>query len=418
VSQQVVVVDERKKFMGMSANVFFLGLVSLLTDVSSELIFTLVPLFLENVLGATTTIVGLAGGVSDSADAVFRIFSGWVSDKIGKRKLLAGLGYGISNVVKPLMYIAGSWGAVIGIRFGDRIGKGTRTSSRDALIADSVNAEQRGKAFGLHRAMDTSGAVIGLIIAAIIIYLVEGTTVTKLSLEGYRWMVIAGTVPGIIAVVVLLTLVRERRRERAARASVPGLMVNPTPFSAQFKLYLLVVALFTLGNSSDFFLILRAQNVDTPLFQVALMLVLFNLTYSLLSLPMGILSDRLGRRRTLVIGWTIYGLAYIGFALASTIWHVWLLFALYGLYYGATEGAAKAFVADMVPVERRGMAYGWYNGVVGVMALPASIVAGWMWEAIKPAAAFYFGAGLALLAMVGILVIVKEHRPGAAVKAG
>jgi len=406
---QPVVADERRKFMGVSANVLFLGFVSLLTDISSELVFTLVPLFLENVLGATTTIVGLVGGISDSADATFRIFSGWVSDKIGRRKLLAGLGYGLSNVVKPLMYVAGSWGAATAIRFGDRVGKGVRTSSRDALIADSVTAEQRGKGFGLHRAMDTTGALIGLLIAALIVYLIEGTKTTNLSLQGYRWMVIAGTIPGVLAVIVLVTLVRERRKEKAAAAQTATAPAIKTPFSNQFKLYLAVASLFTLGNSSDFFLILKAQNVQTPLFQVCLMLVLFNLTYSLIALPMGILSDRLGRRRILVFGWAVYGLAYIGFALASHVWQVWLLFALYGLYYGISEGAAKAFVADMVPVERRGMAYGLYNGVTAFMALGASLIAGWMWQAISPAATFYFGAGLALLAMAGILFIVKER---------
>ena len=405
---QPLVADERRKFLGVSANVFFLGLVSLLTDISSELIFTLVPLFLENVLGATTTIVGLVGGISDSADATFRIFSGWVSDKIGKRKLLAGLGYTISNVVKPLMYWAGSWGAVTAIRFGDRVGKGVRTSSRDALIADSVTADQRGKGFGLHRAMDTSGAVIGLLIAALIVYVVEGTKTIDLSKAGYHGMVIAGTVPGLLAIIVLLTLVRERKREKAAAAQGATPAIK-TPFSNQFKLYLAVASLFTLGNSSDFFLILKAQNVQTPLFQVCLMLVLFNLTYSVIALPMGMLSDKLGRRRILVFGWFVYGLAYTGFALASHIWQVWLLFGFYGLYYGITEGAAKAFVADMVPAERRGMAYGLYNGVTAFMALAASLIAGWMWQAISPAATFYFGAGLALLAMAGILFIVKER---------
>lgn len=405
---QPLVVDGRRKFFGVSANVFFLGLVSLLTDISSELIFTLVPLFLKTLPGVNTTIIGLVGGISDSADATFRIFSGWVSDKIGKRKLLAGLGYSLSNVIKPLMYFAGSWGAVTAIRFGDRVGKGVRTSSRDALIADSVTADQRGKGFGLHHAMDTSGAFIGLLIAALIVYLVEGTKTTELKQDGYHLMVFAGTIPGILAVIVLVTLVRERKREKAAAASGTGAKAVNTPFSSQFKIYLAVSSLFTLGNSSDFFLILKAQNVQAPLFQVCLMLVLFNLTYSVIALPMGMLSDKLGRRRILIFGWFVYGLAYIGFALASHVWQVWLLFAFYGLYYGISEGAAKAFVADMVPAERRGMAYGLYNGVTAFMALAASLIAGWMWQAINPAATFYFGAGLALLAVIGILFIVKE----------
>ena len=404
-----VVEKTPKKIFGVHPNVFFMGLTSLLTDVSSELIFTLVPLFLSDVLGATSTLIGLAGGISDSADSLFRIVSGWFSDKIGKRKLLAVMGYSISTAVKPLMLLANSWGAVVGIRFGDRVGKGVRTSSRDALIADSVEAKERGRGFGLHRAMDTAGALIGLIIAAIIVYMIPGD---KFHLEknAFHWMIIIGIIPAVLAVVVLTTLVHERKK---IAATVKAGITKPaviTPFSKQFILYLIIMALFTLGNSSDFFLILDAQHVKTPLLQVVLMLVLFNLTYALISMPMGVLSDKIGRKRVITIGWLIYGLVYLGFALSSSIWQIWVLFAVYGIYYGICEGAAKAFVADMVPVERRGTAYGLYNGVVGLMALPASLIAGVLWGNIAPAAAFYFGAGLALLAMVGLMVIIKERK--------
>ena len=398
-----------KKILGLPPNVFFMGLTSLLTDISSELIFTLVPLFLSDVLGATSTLIGLVGGLSDSADSLFRIFSGWFSDKIGKRKLLTTLGYSISTVAKPFMLLANSWGAVIGVRLGDRIGKGVRTSSRDALIADSVEAKERGRSFGLHRAMDTAGAVIGLIIAAVIVYMIPGD---KFHLErnAYHWMIIIGIIPAVLAVIVLMTLVHERKK---LAATVKAGITKPaaiTPFSKQFILYLIIMALFTLGNSSDFFLILDAQHVDTPLLQVVLMLVLFNLTYALISTPMGVLSDKIGRKRVITIGWLIYGLVYLGFALSGSIWQIWVLFAVYGIYYGICEGAAKAFVADMVPVERRGTAYGLYNGVVGLMALPASLIAGVLWGNIAPAAAFYFGAGLALLAMVGLMFIIKERK--------
>ena len=398
-----------KKILGLPPNVFFMGLTSLLTDISSELIFTLVPLFLSDVLGATSTLIGLVGGLSDSADSLFRIFSGWFSDKIGKRKLLTTLGYSISTVAKPFMLLANSWGAVIGVRLGDRIGKGVRTSSRDALIADSVEAKERGRSFGLHRAMDTAGAVIGLIIAAVIVYMIPGD---KFHLErnAYHWMIIIGIIPAVLAVVVLLTLVHERKKLAATVKDGISKPAAITPFSKQFILYLIIMALFTLGNYSDFFLILDAQHVDTPLLQVVLMLVLFNLTYALISTPMGVLSDKIGRKRVITIGWLIYGLVYLGFALSGSIWQIWVLFAVYGIYYGICEGAAKAFVADMVPVERRGTAYGLYNGVVGLMALPASLIAGVLWGNIAPAAAFYFGAGLALLAMVGLMFIIKERK--------
>lgn len=398
-----------KKIFGVHPNVFFMGVTSLLTDVSSELIFTLVPLFLSDVLGVTSTVIGLVGGLSDSADSLFRIASGWFSDKIGQRKLLAVIGYSFSTVVKPLMLLANSWGAVIGVRLGDRIGKGVRTSSRDALIADSVEAKDRGRSFGLHRAMDTSGAVIGLIIAAIIVYLIPGD---KFHLErnAFHWMIIIGIIPAVLAVIVLMTLVHERKKAVATVKAGTTKPATITPFSNQFKLYLIVMALFTLGNSSDFFLILDAQHVKTPLLQVVLMLVLFNISYALISTPMGVLSDKIGRKRVITVGWLIYGLVYLGFALSGSIWQIWVLFAIYGIYYGICEGAAKAFVADMVPVERRGTAYGLYNGVVGLMALPASLIAGVLWGNIAPAAAFYFGAGLALLAMVGLMFIIKERK--------
>ena len=408
-TEPAAVDEKRKKIIGLHPNVFFMGVTSLLTDISSELIFTLVPLFMSNVLGASSTLIGLVGGISDSADSLFRIVSGWFSDKIGKRKLITVLGYGFSTVVKPFMLLANSWGVVAGVRFGDRVGKGVRTSSRDALIADSVGEKERGRSFGLHRAMDTSGAVIGLIIAAIIVYLIPGD---KFHMEknAYHWMVMIGIIPAVLAVVVLITLVHERKKLAATVKSGISKPAALTPFSNQFKLYLVIMALFTLGNSSDFFLILDAQHIKTPLLQVVLMLVLFNITYALISMPMGVLSDKIGRKRVITTGWLIYGLVYLGFALSSSIWEIWLLFAVYGIFYGICEGAAKAFVADMVPAERRGTAYGLYNGVVGLIALPASLIAGILWDRIAPAAAFYFGAGLALLAMFGLMFLIKERK--------
>ncbi len=400
----------RKRIWGLNPNVFFLGIVSLLTDISSEMIFTLVPLFLRNVLGAAFISVGLVGGLSESADAIFRIFSGWLSDKIGRRKLLAVWGYSISTVAKPFMYLATSWGLVLGIRFGDRVGKGVRTSSRDALIADSVSGGERGRGFGLHRAMDTSGAVLGLAIAAVIIYLVQGGG-WQLRLETYQWLVLVGVIPAVLAVVVLLIFVREKRAKDSLGASSQGGLSRAglkVGLDTRFKVFLAIMAVFTLGNSSDFFVILRAQNLEAPLIQIVMMLVLFNATYAVTALPMGVLSDRLGRRRVITLGWFIYALVYLGFALASSVWQVWLLFACYGIYYGVFEGVARAFVADLVTEEKRGTAYGLYHGVIGLTLLPASLIAGWMWSAISPAAPFYFGAGLAFMAMLGIMTLIKE----------
>jgi MFS family permease len=397
----------RRKVFGLNPNVFFLGIVSLLTDVSSEMIFTLVPLFLFNVLSIGTPIIGLVGGLPESADAIFRIFSGWLSDRMGKRKPLAILGYSISTAAKPFMYLASSWGAVLAVRFSDRVGKGIRTSPRDALVADSVSAGERGRGFGLHRAMDTFGAFLGLAIAAVIIYQVQGGELA-LSLKTYQWLVVVGVVPAVLAVLVLLFFVRERRQSSAGNTGSQASFKNIGGFDTRFKLFLAIMAAFTLGNSSDFFVILRAQNLGSPVLYVVLMLVVFNIAYTVTALPAGALSDRLGRRRVITLGWLIYALVYLGFALASELWQVWLLFAGYGVYYGVVEGAARAFVADLVPEEKRGTAYGLYHGVVGLALLPASLIAGWLWQAYSPAAPFYFGAGLAFLAMLGMMALISE----------
>jgi len=398
---------ERKRIWGLNPNVFFLGMVSLLTDVSSEMIFTLVPLFLRNVLRAPFIAIGLIGGLSESVDAIFRIFSGWLSDKVGKRKPLAVLGYSISTLAKPFMYLASSWGAVLGVRFSDRVGKGIRTSSRDALIADSVSAGERGRGFGLHRAMDTFGAVLGLAIAAIIIYLVQGGEL-ELSLDTYQWLVLVGVVPAVLAVIALLVFVQERGKPSPGDISPQLGFKRAGGFDTRFKLFLAIMAVFTLGNSSDFFVILRAQDLEAPLIHVVLMLILFNATYAAVALPAGILSDRLGRRRVITLGWFIYAVVYLGFALASEVWQVWLLFACYGIYYGIVEGVARAFVADLVVEEKRGTAYGLYHGVVGITLLPASLIAGWLWQTITPAAPFYFGAALAFLAIIGMMALIRE----------
>jgi len=402
---------KRGRIFGQSPNVFFLGLVSLLTDISSEMIFTLVPLFLANVLGAATTVIGFIGGLSESTDAIFRIISGWYSDRIGKRKPFALLGYGLSTLAKPFMYLAGSWGVVAAIRFSDRLGKGLRSSPRDALLADSADSAKRGRSFGLHRAMDTAGAAIGLTVAAVIIYQTQGGGM-ELGLETYRWLVLAGTIPAVLAIVVLFFFVKEGRQPKpmadGALIQKKGWRGAFSGFDMRFRLFLLVMAVFTLGNSSDFFVILRAQTLEAPLVQVTLMLVLFNITYAAVSWPAGRLSDTLGRRRIIAIGWGVYALVYLGFAAAGSLWQIWLLFAAYGIYYGIVEGVARAFVADLVPAEKRGTAYGMYHGVVGLTLLPASLIAGWLWDAVGSAAPFYFGAGLAFLAMLGLVWLVRE----------
>ncbi|MBL7209877.1 MAG: MFS transporter [Dehalococcoidia bacterium] len=407
---------QHKRILGLNANVFFLGLVSFLTDVSSEMIFTLLPLFLANILGAATVIIGLIEGVAESTASLIKIISGWFSDKLGERKSLAIVGYVLSTLAKPFMYIATTWGMVLGVRFTDRLGKGVRTAPRDALVADSVSAEERGKGFGFHRAMDTSGAALGLIVAAAIVFLLQKGTL-ELAQGTYQWLVLIGIIPAVLALFVFF-FVREAKKDSNIQSHSSS-KVGPlyldgssqgikSGFDIRFKLFLGIMFLFTLGNSSDAFLILRAQNLGNSVLYILLMLILFNVVYAVVSTPAGVVSDRLGRRRVIVLGWLIYALTYLGFAMASASWQVWLLFVFYGVYYGLAEGVTRAFVADLVPEEKRGTAYGLFHGVVGIALLPASIIAGWLWQAISPAAPFYFGAGLACLAMIGLLVLVRE----------
>jgi MFS family permease len=413
VTEQPKVPDGRRKIWGLHPNVFFMGVTSLLTDVSSEMIFTLVPLFLTNVLGVAGTIVGLVGGLSEGADAILRIFSGWFSDKLGKRKGLAVLGYSISTIAKPFLYLANAWGIVLAVRFTDRLGKGIRTSSRDALIADSISENERGRAFGLHRTMDTTGAFLGLILAAVIVYLVQGAGSVPICVDCFRWLILVGIIPAVLAVIVLQFMVAERKKEKAAAAaSGNGLSFSGIrgSFSKRFWIFLAIMFVFTLGNSSDFFVILRAQNLGAPLLQVVLMLVLFNATYAGVSMPMGILSDKLGRRKVIILGWFIYSLAYLGFAVSSSIWQIYALFAFYGIYYGIVEGVARAFIADLAPADKRGTAFGLYHGVVGLTLVVASLIAGVLWDNVSTAAPFYVGAGLAFLAMLGIIAFVREEK--------
>lgn len=401
---------------GLSRNVVWLALVSFFTDISSEMTLTTLPLFLTNVLGVRTAIVGLIEGLAETTASIMKIFSGYISDRLGKRKWLTFAGYGLSAVSKPFLYFAASWEAVLGIRFADRLGKGIRTAPRDALIADSATADNRGASFGLHRAGDTAGAFVGLALAAVIIYATQkfGLAMTR---ETYQTLVLVGIIPAFVALVILALFVKEvaagDRKTELMRLSLRG-------FSPRFKAFLVIVILFTLGNSSDAFLLLRAQNVGLSVFQISLMLVVFNLIYSLVSTPAGTLSDRVGRRRLIVAGWLVYGLIYLGFGLARAGWQIWALYAAYGIYYGAVEGTAKALVADIVPAEKRGTAYGVYNAAVGLSAFPASFIAGVLWQGVGkwqgfgPSAPFFFGAALAILAVALLVFWMPRARAGEA----
>lgn len=390
-------------------NVWAVTFTSFLTDISSEMIFNLLPLFLANVLGVRTNVIGLIEGVAETVASLLKLFSGWFSDRIGQRKSLAVVGYGLSALVKPLLYFASAWGGVLAVRFVDRVGKGVRTAPRDAMVADSVTPQQRGLAFGLHRAGDTAGALVGMLIAIAVVWLMQANALA-LERATFQRLILLSMIPGFLAVVGLIWLARDvpvteqRGRPRFSWRDLP----------ANFRRYVLVVVLFTLGNSADAFLVLRAQERGLSVLGVLGMLATFNLVYALISGPAGALSDKIGRRKLLVAGWLVYAVLYLGFGLAAAPWQVWLLYALYGIYYGTVEGTAKAFVADLVGPEQRGTAYGVYNAAVGFSALPASLIAGVLWQGVGSwqgfgaAAPFLFGATLALIAVI-LLFYLLPH---------
>lgn len=405
--------DKRGKIFGLNSNIFFLGVVSFLTDVSSELIFTLLPLFLANVLQTGAVIIGFIEGVAESTASLLKVLSGWLSDKIGNRKNLSFIGYALSTVSKPFMLIANTWSPIMGIRFADRFGKGIRTAPRDALVADSCDENERGKAYGFHRAMDTSGAALGLFIAAVVVFLLQ-KDIVNLRFDTYRWLIIFGIIPAFVALFFFI-FIREPQKQDVgsltAKCKLDGsvnTLAEQARLNKQFKIFLFIVFLFTLGNSSDAFLILRAQNLGNNVLMILLMLIMFNVVYALFSVPAGMLSDKLGRKKLIILGWSLYALVYLGFAVIQQGWVVWLLFVLYGLYYGMAEGVARALVCDLVPENKRGTAFGLYHGVVGITLLPASLIAGALWQSISPAAPFYFGAILAVLAVLGLLIFIHE----------
>jgi MFS family permease len=407
---------ENKKtgLRGLPVNVWIVTATSFLTDISSEMIVYLVPLFLANVLKAGTAVIGLIEGLAETTASLMKIYSGALSDKLGKRKWITVIGYAVSTIAKPFMYFAETWHWVLGVRVADRLGKGIRTAPRDALVAGSIDEKQRGLAFGLHRAGDTAGAFFGLLIAAVVVWLTQAGA-ADLTRRTFQIAVLVSILPALLAVIVLAIGARDVAGQGKSKTPILSLK----GMDNRFKIFMLVLVLFTLGNSSDAFIILRGQERGLDVLQIMLMLMTFNLIYSILAGPLGALSDKIGRRRLIIGGWIAYGLVYLGFALSKTGWQIWTLFGFYGIYYAATEGSAKALIADLVPSERRGTAYGLYNAAIGLTAFPASAFAGLLWQGafgwkgFGPAAPFYFGAGLALLAGILFwrLVPVTQEQP-------
>jgi MFS family permease len=393
------------KKKSLDRNVYALSAVSFFTDASSEMIYPLLPVFLTTVLGASAGFLGVIEGAAETTAALLKLASGWWSDRVRKRKPLIVGGYALASVVRPLIAIAQSAGQVLAIRVADRVGKGIRGAPRDALIADSVDESVRGRAFGFQRSADHAGAVVGPLVAFAVL------TWWHVPLRRVFWM---AAIPGVIAVIVAVVFVRDRAFAPGAAAPKVGApLPAKVPLGKRFWAVLGVITLFTLGNSTDAFLLLRAKDLGVSVALAPILWAMFHVVKSTTSTPGGALSDRIGRKPAVIAGWVIYAVVYLLFGRATQAWQAWALFAVYGLYFGLVEGTEKAMVADIVPAGRRGVAYGWYNLAIGIGALPASVVFGLLWDRYGSAVAFSFGAGIAALAAIG-LAVVPIKRVGSA----
>jgi len=377
-------------------NIILLGVTSLLTDISSEMVYPILSVYLVTSLRASPAILGLIEGIAESLASLLKVFSGYFSDKLKYRKPFAIFGYAASVVGKFCLFISTSWGLVLTGRIIDRFGKGVRTAPRDALIAESSLAGKRGRAFGLHRAMDTIGAVIGVLCAYFLITRYKGT---------FKEVFLLSLVPGLLGVLALFW-VREKRAI-TLKAENKKLEFKWSRLDKRLKLFLIFTFIFTLGNSSNQFLLLRAQNLGNPLPVVILLYLVYNISYAITAYPSGRLSDRIGRKKLLVAGYLFYALVYLGFAINKSPHNFWFLFAIYGLYIGFTEGVEKALVSDIAPQELRATAMGLHATLVGIGLFPASLLAGLLWKFIGPAAAFYFGSIMGLVAAIGFWRVLK-----------
>ncbi len=388
---------------GLTRNVVILGFVSLLNDGASEMIYPLLPVFLTAVLGAGPAALGVIEGIAEATASLLKLFSGYVSDRVKRRKGWIVAGYSLSNVIRPLIAFSTSWLHVLVLRFSDRVGKGLRTSPRDAIIADSTPLEYRGMAYGFHRAMDHSGAIVGPLLATALLLVFH---------DDIKTIFLFSFIPGILAVLMLVFGLREKHAERPRAPSAPFNFRSAwAEMPTGFRKYLLIILIFTLGNSTDAFLLLRAQQLGVSVAFLPIIWVVLHIVKMGFSVPGGVLSDRIGRKKVIVAGWLVYALVYAGFGAASAHWHAWALFAVYGIYFGLTEGAEKAFVADFAPVHLRGSSFGLYHLAVGAGAFPASLLFGFVWQEFGSTAAFGMGAGLALIAGV-MLSMSAVKKPG------
>jgi MFS family permease len=395
--------SHRRHFAGLSKNTLLLAFASLFADISTEMLYPILPVFLTQTLKATGSIVGLVDGFAQATQNIVQGFSGALSDKLQKRKPIALTGYFLAAIAKPLMGLSTVWQGVFGARLLDRFGAGTRSAPRDALIASSVAEKDRGRAFGLEGLGDNAGAFLGPLVAVLLLYAlhIDRRTIFYLAV-----------IPGMLAFFMVL-LVNERHVVVAAKSKID---ISLRQFPKAYWKYLLVTVLFGLGNSSNAFLILRTQDIGASLLTTILTYAAFNLVAALISYPAGSLSDKWGRKNVLLAAFTIYLIAYFGFAMTQSVILIAALFAFYGLYQGIFRAVGKAFASDFVPERLRASGIGWYSTTVGLLELVASVVAGLLWDHIGHAAVFYYGAMFALIGSLGLILLIPGKRSAAASK--
>ncbi len=384
-------------------NVILLGLVSFFSDISAEMVYPIIPLYLTAVFGATPALVGVIEGIAESLASLLKVFSGYITDKRGKKKPVAFVGYAAGLVYKAALIFAGSWVGVLGARVIDRAGKGIRTAPRDVMVSESADKNQMGKAFGIHKALDMAGSAIGIIISYLLLKNAGGNF-------AYKELFAISIIPAVFGLLMFF-FIKEKKEHSQVTKREP-FWQNMKKLDGQLKLYLMVAFLFTLGNSSNTFLLLRAKNVGFDDTSVILLYFIFNLTASILSIPLGKLSDKIGRKKLLVAGYLVFSSVYFGFAFASSQAVIVAVFVLYGLYTAMITGVERAFIAEISPKELKGTMLGMHSTVVGIALLPASVIAGLLWDGFGAPAPFLFGSGMSLAAALILLFFMKNaHFP-------
>lgn len=387
---------DEKKILGIEQNVFFVGITSFFTDTTTKMIYAVMPLFLMT-LGATKTELSLIEGIAESTASVLKGLSGWWSDKIGRNKPFMIIGYAFTALLSPLFSFATSPFQVLIIRFSERIGKGIRTAPRDSLIAGSSGEKTKGRGFGFHKAMDNSGAIIGPLLAFGILALFPGD---------YRKVFLLAAIPGLLGLISLILFVKEAKKDKAELLG----KIRPKDFSKKYYLFLSIIFIFTLGNSTDALLLVKASDIGIADALIPIIYLIFNSVSVIFSIPAGILSDKIGREKLIIFGYLLFSIIYFGFGRTNSPTVLIILFAFYGIYNAATDGVQKAFVTDLIDKNKRGTGLGIYNCLVGITLLPASVIAGLLYDNVNNSAPFYYGAIMAFIAAIFMIIYYKIFR--------